>query len=71
MSAERIAAAKRLQELGWAFIRYGQRIERCCAAPSESHESAARLWRARALERMAKFRIERDAFRRAAVRTRA
>lgn len=65
MIAERIAAAKRLEEFGWALIRYSRRIERCCANPSDAHESAARLWKARALERLVRFRAQRDDFRRA------
>lgn len=65
MSAERVTAAKRLEEFGWALIRYARRIERCCASPSEAHESAARLWKDRAIERLANFRAKRDAFRNA------
>lgn len=63
MSAERRQAAKRLEEFGWALIRYARRIERCCASPGEAHESAAQLWKTRALERMARFRSARDTFR--------
>lgn len=63
MNAERATAAKRLEEFGWALIRYARRIERCCASPSESHEAAAASWFARAHERMEKFRVKRDAFR--------
>lgn len=63
MNAERTAAAKRLEEFGWALIRYARRIERCCVSPSGQHEDAAQLWKTRAIERMARFRAARDAFR--------
>lgn len=63
MTAERVAAAKRLEEFGWALIRYARRVERCCASPSVAHESAAGLWKARATERLAKFRMARDDYR--------
>lgn len=66
MNAERVTAAKRLEEFGWALIRYARRIERCCSSPSEAHEAAAQLWKDRAIERLATFRAKRDAFRSAA-----
>lgn len=60
---ERLEAAKRLQELGWALVRYGQRVERCCKHPGPDHEHAALVWRERALQRMTTFARARDTFR--------
>lgn len=42
---QRSEAAKKLESLGWALIRYARRIQRCVEVPEEpKYERSAEQW---------------------------
>ncbi len=62
--AARREAAKQLEDLGWALVRYGKRIQRACEKPSPENEASAAAWHGEAKARIRAFAILRDAWRR-------
>lgn len=59
-TAQREAAAKKLEALGWALIRYARRILRCVDIPEETkYERSAEDWHAEGKRRFAEFHAAR------------
>ena len=61
--AARREAAKQLEDLGWALVRYGKRVQRACEKPSSENEASAAIWHAETKARMRMFVMLRDAWR--------
>lgn len=53
---QRLLAANKLEELGWAIVRYAQRVQRACALPERDYEPSVNSWWVRIIGRRAEFK---------------